>query len=78
MPLLQVGYYQPQALFGVLHEMDIPKGAEITIEKVESGILLKHLTPDGVLNRQGLRELLKERAIEMAERDLQMAQGWFP
>lgn len=78
MPVVKIDSTHPETFFDVLKQMNIPEGAEIEVEKVESGILLKPLMEGEVLDRKSLRELLKEGAIEMSERDLQIAQEWFP
>lgn len=78
MPVVKIDSSHPETFFDVLKQMNIEEGTEIEVEKLESGILLKPLIQSDVLDSQSLRELLKEGAIEMSERDLQIAQEWFP
>jgi hypothetical protein len=77
MPVVKIDSTHPETFFDVLKRMNIAEGAEFEVEKVNNGILLKSLDTEEQLTKEQIRQLLKEEALELRDRDLQMSQEWF-
>lgn len=76
MPLVKIDSSHPETFFNVLKEMNI-EATEFEVERVGKDILLKPLEAEKELSKEEIRQLLKEEALELRDRDLQMSQEWF-